>query len=327
MTTWVCLLLACGATWPCWGHASAEGPFSSSTQSPTPEAVVPFEYFRGHIYLRPSLEGAGPRTFLLDTGFITEGRMVLISPSAADGLRDRHGAPLDIEVLGRDTLHGKKAHDVNVWLTENMVVHSAAEVLDLSPLQAALHHPLDGIIGYAFLRDHVAEINYADHTLVLYAKGHYRYQGHGFQLPMDKDRPVVHARVVLPDGKEALSQLMVDTGSDSVLLFYRHFIDRYTRSLAGASLQQTTYVGLGGLYTCDVVRLIKVQLGNDLAGDSLVIDRPYVGLARMNAGVSAKSRLDGDLGDRVLEKSNVIFDPSRRRLIFEPVRLKDAMKN
>lgn len=323
---WLLLLAVFGTAWCGRAMGNAQGRFLFFGRPAAPDVVLPFEYFRGHIYLRLVVDGVGPRTFLLDTGFLSKKRTIVMDPASADGLRDRHGERLDIEVLGRDNLYGRKIHDVVLHLTDTVGVRSDAETLDLSLLRSALGHPLDGIIGFAFIQDYVAQIDYAGHTLTLYDPSRYRYRGHGFQVPMDRGRPVVHAIVVLPDGKERWAQFLVDTGSDSTMFLYRHFIDKNSRSLVGLPMQQATYVGLGGKYTCNVIQLRKVQLGNDLSGDTLLIDRPYVELANMGAGVSAKSKLDGLVGGLVLENSTVIFDPAQQRLIFEPLQHTVARK-
>lgn len=117
--------------------------------------------------------------------------------------------------------------------------------------RVALGHPLDGIIGFAFLRDYVAEINYSRRTLLLYAPAHYRYHGDGLRLRMERLRPVIQAKVVLPDGKERWTQLLIDTGSDTELLFLSSLY-RQICSLAGGPKSPTDHICRTGwqLYLC-----------------------------------------------------------------------------
>lgn len=318
-TLWVCVFLAIGITLD-GGQCAYAVSYSLAISRPTSRVIViPFEYVRGHIFLQLELDDEGPSTIMLDTGFVSDERTILVDTSVARRLRLRRGEKLDVDGMGESDVLARKIHDIDIHLNGNVEVQSAAESINLSALSHALDHPLDGILGFAFLRDYVTVIDYTHSVLRLYPPAHYHYHGDGIQLRMDKASPVIRVKVVMPDGKERWTQLLIDTGSDSELLFYRQFVVKYERSLMSRDSRQTTYIGLGGTYTCDVVRLRNIQFGDIALGDSLMFNSPYVDLARMTAGASAKSHLDGHLGNPLLQHANVIFDPSRRRFILEPV--------
>ncbi len=319
LASWFLVFASLGITFNGWRYVSAESLFAAFSRPSSPVIVIPFEYIRGHIYLRLNLDGAGLSTIMLDTGFITNQKMIMLDSTVAGRLRLGKGEKIDVSGMKMDDIRARKIDDVDIRLDENAMVRSPAEAVNLAGLRSALDQPVDGIIGFAFLRDYVAEIDYTHNTLLLYAPAHYRYRGHGLRLHMEKRRPVIHAEVVLPDGKKRRTRLLIDTGSDSELLFYRAFIDRYSHSLLGRDLQQTTFFTLDGKYTCDVVRLRNIQFGDDAFSYNLMFNAPYVALARMTTDASARGHLDGGLGNPLLRHANAIFDPRRRRFILEPV--------
>lgn len=319
LMSWLLLFLTIGIALDGGQRASADS-YSFAFADPNSQAIViPFEYVRGHIFLRLDLDGAGPSTIMLDTGFVSDERMILVDSSVAGRLRLHRGEKMDVDGMGANDVLARKIHDIDIHLNPNVVVHSSAEEINLSMLSHALDHPLDGILGFAFLRDYVTDIDYTHGVLRLYPPQHYHYHGDGIQLRMDKTSPVIQVKVVLPDGKERWTQLLIDTGSDSEILFYRQFVVKYAHSLMSRDKREITYIGLGGTYTCDVVQIRNIQFGDVALGDSLIFNSPYVDLARMTAGASAKSHLDGHVGNPLLQHANAIFDPSRRRFIIEPI--------
>ena len=320
LTTWLRVFLATGIILGCWRCAIGKSLFTASVRPASQVIVIPFEYASGHIFLHLQLDDAGMNVIMLDTGFISNEKTILVDFSVVGRLRLSKGEKLDMTGMGMNDIQARKIHDVDVHLDEDVVMSSSADATNLSPLRQALVHPLDGIIGFAFFRDYVTEIDYIHDRLLLYRPTHYRYRGDGLQIPMQRLQPVIQVKVVLPDGKERWTHLLIDTGSDSQLVFYHEFIERYGRSLTSPDLLQITYVGLGGTYTCDVVQLRNIQLGNDALGYSLMFNAPYADLVRMAGGASGKSRLDGHMGNSLLHRAKVIFDPSRRRFILEPAR-------
>lgn len=318
LTTWLLVFLGSGIFFCCQRHAHGESLSAALTRPAAQVIVIPFEYVRGHIFLNLALDNAGVNVIMLDTGFISNEKTILVDSSVAERLRLSKGEKLDMSGMGTRDIEARKIHNVEVHLSENVVMSSTADAVNLTILSQALGHALDGIIGFAFLQDYVSEIDYVHNMLLLYRPAHYRYRGDGLQIPMQRLQPVIQVKVVLPDGKERWTHLLIDTGSDSQLVFYHRFIERYARSLSGGDLERTTYVGLGGTYTCDVVQLRNIQLGNLAVGYSLMFSAPYADLARMTTGASGKSHFDGHLGNNLLQRAKVIFDPSRHRFIFEP---------
>ncbi|HET9087921.1 MAG TPA: hypothetical protein VFN53_10390 [Acidobacteriaceae bacterium] len=288
--------------------------------------MIPFEYVHGHIFLQLALGGLGMHTVMLDTGFTSDSKMIAIDSRIAEQLRTGEGEPLQIAGLGTDDIHGRKVDDIDVRLGGTAIVHSAAESFDFTALRVALRHPLDGIIGFAFLRDYVAEVDYSDRVLRLHDAARYRYRGAGTQISMDRSRPIIRVRVQLPTGEEREAQLLIDTGSDAVLILDPRFIRRHGPSQRILNIEQSSYIGLGGRFACDVVELSRMQFGDNSLGRQISIQSFYALLAPLSRGVRDRSRLDGDLGNKILEHMDVIFDPRRERVILELPPMKLAMR-
>lgn len=109
LASWIFVFLAFGITLDCWHHAFAVPFFTSFRRPSVPIIVIPFEYVRGHIFLRLDLDGAGPRTILLDTGFISSEKTILLDSSVAGRLRLRRGEKLGLSGIGMNEIVIRKS--------------------------------------------------------------------------------------------------------------------------------------------------------------------------------------------------------------------------
>src|SRR5487761_1701199 len=87
LASWILAFFASGITLGCWSSASAEPFFAIFGRQAPPVIVIPFEYVRGHIFLQLNLDGAGPSIIMLDTGFLSNKKTILVDSPVAARLR------------------------------------------------------------------------------------------------------------------------------------------------------------------------------------------------------------------------------------------------
>lgn len=141
------LLFCCEAACPVWA-------------SPSPVAVIPFEYNQGLLWIQiKSNQADRPLQFLFDTG----ASVSVINSDTAKVLR----------LTGGRTIHvnGVNTTAVGQWPVKlsakagRLNLPSKYLSLDLSQLALSCGRPVDGLLGADFLRSRVVEIDFKNHRL------------------------------------------------------------------------------------------------------------------------------------------------------------------
>jgi len=141
------LLFCCGVACPVWA-------------SPSPVAVIPFEYHQGLLWIQVKSEQADRSLqFLFDTG----ASVSVINSDTAKVL----------ELTGGRAIHvsGVNATAVGQWPVKlsakagKMKLPSKYLSLDLSQLGLSCGRPVDGLLGADFLRNRVVEIDFKNNQL------------------------------------------------------------------------------------------------------------------------------------------------------------------
>jgi len=230
-----CICVACSVL-TCWGQ----------NDSPALQPLAEFSYRPAGklIYVPVLVNGAGPLTFIFDTG-------------APNSLIDTAIAKrLGIEAISSGVIHGAgkgavTADDAgDVALTvEGLTTHIPhAKIVDLSnvPLPAKA----DGLLGAEFLEKYVVRINPITHSIAFYDPKTFVYRGNGTSIPLELTNSRLYVQVGLEakPGKVIERRLRVDTGSEDS-------IDDDTVK-SSPNLQKTTlgnglgasYEGISGVY-------------------------------------------------------------------------------
>ncbi|MBS0296948.1 MAG: retropepsin-like domain-containing protein [Proteobacteria bacterium] len=126
--------------------------------------TVPFDFSRGEVELQVAVKGK-PLHMLIDTGVApsmislaqAKALGLKVDPEAgeADGIGDGKGASMFGSAIERLSLGGRRFGRVE------------ALALDTGPLSAQYGRPLDGVLGWSFLRDKAVLIDYPNRRLSL----------------------------------------------------------------------------------------------------------------------------------------------------------------
>jgi len=142
------------------------GGYSQNRSVPSAPVEVPFEFVANQIIVQVKIAGKGPYNMLLDTD---------TDPSAIDlGTARELGLRLDARSFPASG-GGTEANLVQltrlptVELGAVMAKDVAAGAIDLKKLSAKLGRPLQGVLGYSFLKDRIVQIDYAALKIRFYA--------------------------------------------------------------------------------------------------------------------------------------------------------------
>lgn len=269
---------------------------------------IPFEINANKIYVRVSINNAGPFWFMLDSG---AGFNVVDSKRAA-ALGIGHQGTSELRGAGEAAITASVGTNVSLGLTGLELFNQQILLLSLdSMLSFSEGRTVDGLLGYDFFKRFVVEINYADRRLNIYDAQTYKYDGAGVVLPLkiQRNHAFISTTLVMPGDNHVQGEFLVDTGLRPGLTLNTPFVEEY--KVPARNIEAITGVGIGGEVRSVVGRVPALFLGR------YHVRNPVVAFARSNQGVLASPDFTGIVGGGILQKFKVIFDYPGQRLILE----------
>jgi hypothetical protein len=292
---------------------------------------IPFELYNNHIYLKVGVNGSKTLTFLLDTG---APHIIDTSQAKALGLQLKPQGQAQgmgegkVDAYSSEgvsfTLPGLSLSDQWVGvLPLDGVAACASEVVadELGHLrncepneQRCQRRVIDGVLGDAFFKRFVVEIDYNARLLNVYAPGSYKYQGTGETIPLElPDRySFVQVRLSVAGRAPVSGRFIIDTGGAHALILSRPFVEANRLLPPATELTKFSACGIGGYSEILIGTVSALQFGN------IKISQPVTGFAQAKSGNLADGTFEGNIGAGILRHFKVIFDYSRRRMILEP---------
>ncbi len=265
------------------------------------------------IYVQARLNGSAPLWFLLDSA---GGSPLILDQKKAIDMRlpvDGRGVGIG---AGENPFTVTYSQGVSVSLEGVELNDQTVAATSLETLRRYAGRDLDGILGFQLFSRYVVEVHYATGTVNLYEPQNYQYTGSGQILPatLEGKHFCVRVRISL-DGSEPLdARLLVDTGAGQILTTLNSpYVDSHRLlSPSWNRAASRVQVGLGGETRVFAAHARALELGRFTFHD-LTVE-----LSRDTKGLMASADFDGILGGEMLRRFKVIFDYSRRRIIFEP---------
>jgi len=196
---------------------------------------------------------------------------------------------------------------------------TAQTVVVLEDSREASEWPLDGIIGKTLFDKYLAHLDYEASVLTLYDPAAARIDAslHPIPINLDIGLPIMEAEVLLDGKTETPVRLVVDLGHRNALLLNLDEAKGIQappaaiRSIAGRGIQGEVFSRIG--------RLPELKLGRYSLKDiptSFLDPGSNMGLSR--------EIIDGDLGQLILNKFDVIIDYLHKQIFLTPNRYFDG---
>jgi hypothetical protein len=282
--------------------------------------IVPFELIHGEIVVRLSLNGTPPGNFLLDSG----SEVIMLGREAANGAHLKI-VPINGKMVTPAGSCAMGLVSQGIHITHDKIeINGRAPVIDLSQLQKALGIPVEGILGFEYIRQYPLLLDYTKKTITIFVDKKVRYCGPAVEVPVEArnssgglpDLPVVVAQVEFPDGSKASARLEIETGSDRFLTLHAPFVHEHHIAYRGTGKEAAAPRTFSTTFCGDRYELVHGDVSDIQLGGMRFAD-PEALYAKDPAGVSASNETDGELGNRFLSQFRIFFDIPRDLIVFE----------
>jgi len=278
-----------------------------------PVLSVPFVLNNDHIIIQIKLDDSEALNFLFDSG----AGGTLITKFAADSLGMK-------PTVSRKNIGASGVHKVDMIKGVKLSIgeESIGNINILStdtPLEEMDDgRKVHGVIGFPLLSKFTIEIDYSERHLKFYNRTSYTYTGNGAILPIAIDLtltlPVTLATITMYNGTTFEGNFLVDTGARSELIMSAPSVVKYNMA-ENIGNHYTIRTDIGSSQ-----RRTKIRYGRlkSLHFADYIFENIPVALSSHNEGVLSIPSLDGIIGNRLLQRFNVIFDYQRAFIYLEP---------
>jgi len=268
--------------------------------------TVPFRLINNHVYVKATVDGKGPYTFIVDTGghtllsphLISEVGLKPIGEAVTSGAGEKHGTTGFVH-FGEIAIGGVRLLDQDGFATE--IYDKAIEGI-----------PVDGMVGFELVRRMVTTIDYGRHTITFIRPERFEAgPDSGVRVPFVfyDHLPNVPGRI-----GDLPARFDIDSGSRSALDVTSPFVashrlrDRFTKGTVAV-----TGYGVGGPARSYVVRMPSVAIG------SITMEDPVVDLSEARSGSFSDPNFDGNVGSGLLKRFVVTFDYARQLMYLKRI--------
>lgn len=282
----------------------------TAQSSPSPETVVQFELYHNRVYVPVMVNGAGPFTFVLDTGAALSG----VNEDLSQTLHLKTKGTASLVGNGQQKARAKVLKDVELTMGTVSLHEPDAIALPLQELEGFEGHRVDGVLGIRLFREHVVEIDYAAHVLRVFSAAGYVYDGSGEPVPLHLEggAALFDAQVEITPGKAVTARLAIDLGTYSPLRLYRRFVEDHRDLLARLDSRPSLGFGIGGEFPESLVRVTGLSIGH------LNLANPFAELSEATGGATSSGKYSGTIGGDILRRFTVTLDYVHSQAFFEP---------
>jgi Aspartyl protease len=292
--------------------------------------AIPFELDNNLIYVRVSVNGSRPLSFILDTGAhsIIHARLArslglklkLIGQAEGIGanqpdvylVMEKVSFNLPGVVLSPRRLVAVSLDAVETCVNEFIIDEEGRNIPFEKGKRRGAKRDVDGILGREFFDQFVVEIDYAQRLLNVYDPSSYKYAGSGKDIPLEVGEQHIFAQArIRAAGRAPLTgRFLLDTGSAEAVSLMKPYMYQHNLLPSTEGMTSLPVCGLGG-YEKEkswIGTLEALQLGE------FTVAVPVTEFRLSDPNTDA----DGFIGGAVFRRFKVIFDYSRRRMILEP---------
>jgi|KBSSwiStaDraftv2_1062776.scaffolds.fasta_scaffold24110_5 predicted aspartyl protease len=268
---------------------------------------VPIELNGNTTFVSVRVNGAGPYSFILDTGAHSSS----VSPGVVEklGLTAREGS---VAHGAGGSVASSQVAGVTLELGEGKLAGLDVGSYPVDAIENSVGRRIDGVLGSELFRRYVVELDYVKLQLSLYEPKEFSADGRGkgLALSFHDNHPYVQASVKLPSGKDLEGEFVIDSGSNFPLILLPSFIEAHGLREALPPSLVSMGRGIGGEIPLPIGRVPALRLG------AATIASPVTALP--HEGWFARPGNVGNIGGAILRRFRVTFDYSRKRVYLEP---------
>lgn len=264
--------------------------------------------------IKLKINGRGPFNFILDTGV---GLMVITEPKLVDSINLQNKRTIKMSGLGEgDAFEAYVTPPLKIEIPNLTSYDVAAAILktDHFNLSNFVGIPIHGLLGYEFFNNLAVKLSFIDSAITVYRPKDVRKFRKGEKLPMTVEyhKPYIKAKVMLPNGTERMSKLVIDLG-------------------AGHPVSLENMIKKNGLPQKFIIANLGVGLAGPIFGFLSRIDELDLGKYRLKKVItsfpndydeatmkSLSVPRDGNLGVGILKRFTVVFDYPDNAIYLKP---------
>jgi len=270
--------------------------------------VVPIKFVNGHIFVRVHVNSSKEAYFILDSG---AGSNIIDKTFAGQLGLTVSGEVASKGVAGYET--AALTHVDSIVVGQVALLDQTAAIADLSALNITLPEKPAGLLGYDFISRFPIRINYSTSTLVMFNPAIFDSPDSALAIDLDfmMKIPVISAKIDSIKGR-----FLVDLGNSLGLILHKPFSDKHNLEAGFSDIKEMkrTIGGIGGMTEAYAATGKTFQMGN------CTIDNPPLLIAGGDAGAIRSSNVDGNIGNLMLMKFDLLLDYNARKLYLFPRR-------
>src|SRR5438128_9696833 len=185
----------------------------SSGVTPAKVATIPIEIAgENYVLIKASVKGAGPLTFMLDSG---GGSGLVLYFKAAQALGRKLQGKGKGGGAGEGTFETSSIKGASLSFPGLEMSNQTFVVFPKERTPPAFDRVVDGVIGYSLFSRYVVEVDYQSGVVNLYEPKTYQYAGSGESIPIKimSNVPFVRGKIPIEGRKPLEGEFIVDMGA------------------------------------------------------------------------------------------------------------------
>ncbi len=284
---------------------------AASLAENVPLLSVPFEYYRGLVFVDVLVNGK-------------VARLVLDSAAGHPALDLNQATSLGLDVSTEALSSGpnadsaqsvRAAMNVTYGIGKTQVTEPVSAVYSFEFMARAIDHPFAGVIGGRLFRQYVVALDYPRRQLRLYDPASFQPPAQAKVIPLEVTESdlTVKASITPAAGRKEVEGLFsVDTGAtEADVVLWKPCTSNGALAAATKDLKESHSTSFGGTRPAQSGHLAQFRLAG------VVIENPSVRFTDVYASGEPSSPHCGNIGSGLFERFNVIFDAPHARLILE----------
>ncbi|MXV14240.1 aspartyl protease family protein [Hufsiella ginkgonis] len=276
--------------------------------------TIEFKMVKNLMIIPIMINGKGPFNFALDTGV---GLFIITDSTLIDSLAIHTLRQIKITGFGE----GK---DISAYVTPSVTLHIgtgisgnvSAAILkhDAFDLSTYTGMPVHGLIGYEFFNSFIVRIDYQVKTITAYSteKPYRLRRGATVPITIEEHKPYLQSEVTLFSGRTLLTKLIIDTGAGHPISLETDLGNPF--EVPKPNIAGNLGVGLNGPIKGNIARIGSFRLGNYELKNVIAAFPDFNDVGAKVGGVNR----NGNLGNTILKRFNVVFDYSRGLMYIRP---------